>query len=270
MSLRASILISESGSRNVREGRDVFSEDANLKEFLLDIKDVLIQVSQDALREEQRAGFDPNPITIVDGIFNKPISAVFPLGSIEFVSTSVEALQVIKDTYAEIYRLSKIVTGTYIAYNYVFVNGRVVARTVPELDSWIATNPQLKPRDIIRFVNLTAYARRLEYLGVTAQRQRARKTNPKRHEKRKNDKKLPRPNGVYYLATRVIRAKYRGNVGAYFGFILGREIDSSLIPSRTLAGKKMRNTFDSSRNPKNSGSYLYPSVKLVINSRGTV
>jgi hypothetical protein len=106
-------------------------------------------------------------------------------------------------------------------------------------------------------VNTQPYARRLETLGVTAQRQQARRREPKKHAKRKKDYLLKIPNGAYQLTYRAIKAKYKSNLPITFSFLPG----NMLGLSGEFKGHGLR---------KGSAgrSYLYPVLTFRINDRG--
>lgn len=246
--------------------------EVTLAEFLTFTKKALLQISLDTLREEQAKGFDKNPITIVDGSKSKSIETVSPLGKIEFVNSQVQSLKVLEDIYQAILSRSKVVTGTYMAGNYVFLNGNVIATNLSEMQDWLKTSPSLGKGDIVRYINVVPYARRLERLGVTAQKTQSRRVKSKDKRKRSGETILG-ANGVYYLSSRAALRQYRNNVKIYFGFILGSQISAGAFPSMSKSGKPLRRSYKPPAGKKPSkkfGPYLYPSIKVVFEERGTV
>ena len=247
---------------------DALSGGVLLEEALEYIKSRLITIARDELSKQQSQGFDPEPITVVDNSFTKPISEVKPFGKIEFISSKVAAKQVILDTYAGLLKRSKILTGTYIEAHFVYLNGKLVAREGVGLSLWVDTY-EPKPKDVIRIVNVVPYARKLERLGVTADRSKVklRKTRDKRQ---RSGPMVLAPNGAYFLTHRAMEKIYGGNVGMYFGFVRGDALPNEGWPTSDKRGRTFRRTYANRRRPKDNGPYLYPSIKIVINTKGAV
>lgn len=246
------------------------SETATLKELLAWTKQALVQISIDALRREQEKGFDKSPIVVVDGKKNKTVLDVSPLGKIQFIA-KVQGNELITETYNSIMIRSKVVTGTYIEGNFVFYNGKVVATNPVELKSWLDTKPEFSKGDIIRFANVVPYARKLERYGVRAGVTRPRKTKSK-DEKQRSGPLILAPNGAYFLTFRSISRKYKQNADRMkFEFILGSTLGVQNVPAISKNGKALRRNYKpSSSKPKNSGPYLYPSIKIVIGESGII
>ncbi len=241
-----------------------------LAQFLEFTRATLLTIAQDTLKEEQQKGFDKNPIVVVDGSPKKPISFVSPLGKIEFVSSQVSGAEVLEQVYLEILSRSKIVTGTYIEGNIVAFNGSVIATTIVELRTWLKTAPELKPGDIIRFVNVVPYARKLERYGVTAQRSKTKTAKSRDKQKRSGDLILA-ANGVYFLASRAASRNFKNNIKIKFEFLLGSTLGLQQFPAISKNGKPLRRNYKpDGKRPKNSGPYLYPTIKLTVNERGVV
>jgi hypothetical protein len=226
-----------------------------LKDLLDFTKESLIVFADEALREEQSLGFDKTPVIVVDGKPGLSPRYVHPLGQIEFVARQ-NFLDILIDAYQGLLDRSKVYTGKYKASHYVFLNGQQVATSMSSLRVWIKNNPELKNNDVIRIINIQPYARRLERLGVTAQRSR-----PRRREKRKKGAGtgvfFNVPNGAYQLTFRSLQSKYKRNVSIKFSFISGGELG--------LSG-----SFKSGRAGRNSAGrpYLYPSLVFKIEPGG--
>lgn len=242
---------------------------ATLSDFIKFVKKSLIVIAADVLKDEQSRGFDKNPIVVVDGSVRKPIISVKPFGKIEFISSQTAGVDVIKFVYEQILGKSKVVTGTYYKGNFVFHNGNLVATDDSELLTWIKTNPPIKPGDIIRFVNVVPYARRLERLGVTAQRTKTKQVKSRDKQKRSGETILG-ANGVYFLASRAAASRYKNNVKIYFGYILGSTLGVQNFPTIGRDGKPLRRTYKTKGKPKNTGPYLYPYIKLTVGERGLI
>lgn len=257
MGAAVEIQVYESGRRRPQYSIDSdLNGETTLQELLEWSKSSLIIIADQVLGEEQKIGFDKNPIVTVDGRVGAPISSVHPLGGIEF-SSRADIKDILFDTYESLLNRSKVLTGAYKSSHLVFLNGTQVASNLRELEVWYAfSSPKFQDNDKIRFVNTQPYARRLERLGVTAQRTRASLRDP-------GGKKKPRgftvkiPNGAYALTARAIRSKYKRNSSIVFTFISGGILG---IPGSFKSGRKGKN---SAGRP-----YLYPSIVISVNERG--
>lgn len=234
-----------------------------LAELLNFTKAALIIISDETLKEEQANGFDKKPVVVVDGKQNKPVINVSPLGQIEFVSrTNMD--EIILQTYTGLLERSPVDTRRYIKSHYVFLNGTQVATDFPSLKSWLATKPQFKDTDFIRFVNIQPYARKLERLGVTAQRAHVRQEKSKDKRGRSGTHILA-PNGAYFLTSRSIRRLFKQNSVIKFGFISGSQL-GLLAAFKTQAsgargGKR-------GKIHKGARTYLYPSITISVSQGG--
>lgn len=229
--------------------------EVSLADFLQFTKSSLIVIADNALREEQALGFDKQPVVVVDGRVNKPVFAVHPFGSIEFVSKA-SMKEIILETYNGIIGRSPVLTGLYKSSNYVFVNGRQVATDLGSLESWLGTNPVFEEKDLIRFVNIQPYARKLERLGVTGQRQQSRTVRSKNRKTGGTKVKVLQPNGTYFLTARAIRSKYTRNSTIKFTFLSGSDL--GIIGS-----------FRTSKRGKPGRRYLYPTIIISVSESGS-
>lgn len=248
-----SISVTESGRKSPQyslEG-DLHGE-FSLADLLAFTKQSLIIIADTVLREEQDIGFDKNPVVVVDGRLNKPVINVGPLGSIEFIARA-DMNVVLLDIYTNLLEKSPVLTGEYKSSNYVFWNGKQVATDLNSLQSWLDTSPAFDDKDLIRFVDIQPYARKLERLGVTAQRQQSRTSKSTRRGKA-TVVRVKQPNGVYYLTARAIRSKYKRNSIIQFEFIPG----SQLGLKSSFASKK----------GKPGRTYLYPSILISVQESG--
>lgn len=239
----------------------------SLQQFAEHVRQMSIIVAAEVLREEQRKGFDKNPVVVTDGRVGKSFLDVKPFGKIQFTSRKVTSLEIVEVIYKGILERSKVVTGTYIEGNLVFLNGKVIAVNMTELKQWLASSPKTNVGDEFRFVNVIPYARKLERRGVTAQRSQSRSVKNRSGRGKSGGSSLA-ANGVYYLTTRSAVRQYKGNAQIFFGFILGSTLGVQGIPAQTKAGKPLRRNFAPPKGKKatkrNSGPYLYPYIKLII------
>lgn len=254
MKISVEMTVQENGV--VKESRGYLRDSAiELTDLLEWTKSQLLVIADQTLTEEQEKGFDKEPVMLVDGKPNKAVRSVSPLGQIEFIARA-DFQEVLFDTYISLMRRSPVKSGRYIDSHYVFHNGIQIANDYARLQKWANSGPELKDNDTIRIVNIQPYARRLELLGVTAQRTQSRKEDAGRRNKKKKGVMVRMPNGAYQLTARAIKAKYKNNLGIRFTFLPG----TSLGLSGVFKGGRKKN---SSGRP-----YLYPTIAFTINSRG--
>lgn len=236
-----------------------------LQELLQFTKQALLTIAVDALNEEQRKGFDKEPRVLVDGSGNKRLKDVNPLGKIQFV-TRQNFSQIILDTYIAIQSRSPSVTGEFFRGNVVTYNGREIARTMPQLEAWMKEIEKdgfsFRPSDRIRFINVVPYARKLENLGVTKGRTKPRVDQKQR--KRSSPGYVAVPNGVYSLAVRAIKRKYKGNSNIKFTFLPGESLGITGSDRDEKTGKPRRRTFKKDGRP-----YLYPTITITALEDGS-
>lgn len=255
-----------------------------LEEFLKFCKANLIVIADTVLREEQARGFDKEPLVIVDGRANKPVINVNPLGSISFVSRQ-NAADVLVEIFKGILQRSPVDTGQYKKSNFVLYNGEVVASDLSSLADWLL-HREFKPKDLIRFINVMPYARKLERYGIVAgggnqrlvkSRDRKQRSGRRTANKKLSDnfvsilnpgKFIQAPNGAYYLTLRSVQRKYKFNAKISFELVPGSWIRlASFPPGVGKNGKKLYTTYH--RKKQDTGvPYLYPSIKVVIQDEG--
>lgn len=238
--------------------------EVTLKDFLAWRKEVLILISTEALRDEQRqGGFPTEGFQMLVDRRRKPLSEVSPFGMVEFIAPQ-SGSGILFEAYEGILRRSKIVTGNYFDSNLVVYNGNTVATTMGEFQQWLKTDPEFSPNDTVVFVNTAPYARKLERLGVTSQRTSSR-TVKSRDKRGRSGPKILAPNGVYHLTFRQLKRKYKNNVKVDFNFIPG---------SAMGLGAKFKTPRGSGRGRLNplqkikSRTYLYPSIKITFQNFG--
>lgn len=220
-----------------------------------DSQKLIIQVSMEALAEEQRSGFTKKPITKVDNKFGKPVRSVNAFGKVAFYSPA-DLSRVVPDIYARILRLSTIGhTHQYVEHHLVVFNGKVVARSLSSAIAWSKT-VNSKRGDNLYFVNTVAYARSLELnanrklLSGSSKGQ----TNKKRiHSIGRKGSIVRNPNGAYKLTETYAKSKHSEIGFIDFRFLLPTEIG---VPSSDLVG---RTTFAETGRP-----YTYPALRIKI------
>lgn len=236
------------------------TETFELEDLLDYLKASLIITTDEVLKDEQARGFDKKPVIAVDGSISKSILNVNPFGSIEITSRS-SMKEILLDTYQAISTKSPVLTGRYKSSNFVFHNGIQVATDLSSLESWLNSSPKFEDKDLIRFVNIQPYARKLERQGIRAGSEG--KNIGRRRDSRSTSKsgkvrvRLNQPNGAYYLTSRTIRNKYKRNSVIKFEFIGGGSLGIS-------------GSFKAGRKGKPGRPYLYPSIVISVRESGIV
>lgn len=237
----------------------------SLQDFLEYSRSVIVSVAKDVLSDSQSKGFDKDPVVIVDGKYGRKEESVKPLGSIDYVSKK-SASDILIFAYEAILERTKRVTGRYGRNNIVVFNGNQVANDKESMRAWIGTSPKFKDRDRIRFINTAPYANKLELDGVTkgSVGTSGRTVIPKTDKKGrpKPGAGMRKPNGVYTLALRAIRHKYRGNSIIKYEQVLGSEMGLT-SPVRGSGVGRVR------QKGKSAGrTYVYPSILIYIKEGG--
>lgn len=254
MKFEVDFFVEESGRKSPKYTLETdLNGEVSLLDFLEFTKSSLIVIADEVLKEEQAKGFEKTPEVVVDGRANKPVSQVSPLGSIEFTAKA-DMKEIIMDTYMGILGRAPVLTGEYLHSNYVFLNGTQVATDLTSLKTWLASAPVFQENDLIRFVNIAPYARKLERLGVTIGRQQSRTVKSSSRKRSEMGGRVLAPNGTYFLTTRAIRSKYKRNSVIAFSFISGSNL--GLVGSFKATKKKK------------SRPYLYPTITISVKESG--
>lgn len=256
MEFNVNITVTQNGKRapqyDLVGGRDLDGK-LSLQELFDYTKQVLIVTADTVLKDEQSRGFDKTPVVAVDGIVGKPVFDVNPIGKIEITSRA-DMGDIVLETYLGILDRSPVLTGQFKSSNFVFLNGEQVATDLESLQAWIAKDPVFKESDLVRFVNIQPYARKLERLGVTGQRQQSRTIKSSSKRRAAGGGRVLAPNGSYFLTARSIRTKYKRNSTIRFEFISGTQlgIKGNFSPRRGKPGR----------------AYLYPSILISVKESG--
>lgn len=256
MEFSVDISVTQNGRRAPQfdlHGKDL-DGNLSLAELLDFTKQALIVTADTVLKEEQAKGFDKTPVITVDNTVGKAVINVSPLGKIE-ITARADMGDVVLETYQGILDRSPVLTGQYKSSNFVFWNGKQVATDKASLTAWVESNPAFQDEDLIRFVNIEPYARKLERLGVTEQRQQSRTVQGRGKRRASGTGRVLAPNGTYFLTARAIRSKYKRNSIIRFEFISGSQLGlgSSFAPKRGKPGR----------------AYLYPSILISVQESGT-
>lgn len=257
MDLEVKMEVYQNGKRAPQfelHGQD-FDGHLTLADFFELTKSTLILTANQVLREEQASGFDQHPVVIVDGRIGKPVIDVSPLGSIQFQARA-DVGDILIDTMQAILDRSPVKTGTYLHSNFVYFNSDRVATDMASLKAWLATNPSFNDKDLLRFVNIQPYARKLERAGIRAGTEKGGNKRYSKRGKGERSRSILVPNGAYYITNRVIRNKYKRNSIIRFEFIPGTQLGlkGSFIPRKGKPGRP----------------YLYPSILISVQESGTV
>jgi len=243
------------------EGDNLNKEIFSVKELSADLRDELVLYAAEVYRDETKEGFPKDPIIRVDGQFNKKISEVKAFGKVEFFNTKIDLLEDILKGYDLILRQSpsgrknrsdRFSSIKYKNYNYVYYNNKLVARNSDQLKSWLLRIEDLglKRGDVITFVNVVPYARKLERMGVKSGTVRGA-SNRKRQRGRRGKSRagniVQKPNGAYHAAQRSMSRLMKGRA-----FVPAVKFEPFNI---SIGG--MRSSY-----VKDGRAYLYPVIKV--------
>lgn len=247
---------------------------ASLEDFLRVIKRTLIQTSQQVIGEERAKGFPKDALQIVDGKRNKPLSAVNPIGRVEYIARADLGLFAL-ELYDLIEQRSRVDTGQYKRSNWVLYNGDLVASSRVELQSWLTTQREVRRGDTFLFINVMPYARFLERYGIRADSVGIKRVRSKDRKQRSGSyirgresegKFILTANGAYFLAWRAIQRKYRRNTKILFRLIPGGSIKGlQSVPAVDKKGRQLRRTYKRTGRP-----YLYPGILFIADDQGFV
>ena len=227
----------------------------------------LVFIADAALKEEQAKGFDKKPVTLVDGKRDRSPTQVKPFGTIEMIARA-SAGTVLLDMYSSILEKSPGDSGLYRLSNIVLFNGALVATNFPELKKFVA-GQSFASNDIIRYVNLTPYASKLEREGTTSATRGRKRLGKSKDSKQRLGPRVRNPNGVYYQTFKAFKKKFKGNVLIFFDFLQGTALGNATLPVKDLRNRNLRTRFRD-RNKLYKGPYVYPSIRVYITEGGTV
>lgn len=243
-----------------------------LKDLLEWHRQILMATAVEVTKEEQARGFTKNPIVLTDGKHTGRIDAVQPLGNIE-ISAPVQADLVLAEIFKGLLYRSKEVTGQYINSHRVVYNKQQVADDFFSFKAWLAKGIVFNPGDELIFVNAAPYARKLERLGVTAQRTKSmdkkRKVKSKDKKLRSADSagKILAPDGTYFLTYKSVKKRFKANVNIKFTFLSGSYLGLSGV-FKTVRGQGRKALDPNSKEGKSPRAYLYPAIVLTFRAGG--
>ena len=229
------------------------------------VEATLISIAESVLKEEQDAGRFPkrNFVEITDGVINKPYQEVSlaKKGSIEF-ATPANLKDIVTFLYTKVRELSPVESGDYFNSHILIFNGKEVADNQTEAIRWAST-AQIREKDTLRIMNVQPYARKLERFAVTSTNRKRRIGKASKRETKETGRlKVLKPNGVYYLAEKLVKKNFGDAIGRVkFDWVFG----NALIAQK--AGKPGKYTFLSPGRGQGR-PYLYPSIFLMFNVNG--
>ncbi len=228
--------------------------ESTLADLLTFTKKSLITISQEVLRDAQLRGFDREPLTLVDGRAGKPIEQVSPLGKISFVARA-NPVEVVILTYESVYNRSRVLSGRYRQSHVLLQNGRSVADTLSGVKAW-AASAKIGKKDIFHIVNYQPYARKLENLGVTQDKDSGEiKRKGRVRKEKKTSRTFRQPNGAYHLGYRAAYRKYGKNAKISFVWLTGTDIGVPGVFKRPGRGS--------------GRPYVYPAIRITLREGGT-
>ena len=236
--------------------------EADFKNNLLLLKDVLISTAKTVLKEEQSIGFDKNPVIKIDNRFGKTEAQVNPLGQIEYIARQ-DAKDILIMAYRLILEKSRVLTGRYLRSNVVLFNGSEVANDWGEFEAWIKTIKSFKESDTVIFVNTAPYANKLELDGVTKEKGINRRIVTVKPDKNRQ-RRVRKPNGVYHLTYRALRRKYKNNSIIREGVITGDKIGLT-NPEKGSGIGRIRQL-----GPSKGRAYVYPTITIYLKEAGII
>lgn len=249
--------------------KDINGEET-AKDALKELRLFQITIAKEVLQEEIAKGFDKGYVKRVDGTVGKSEEDVRILGKIEYIAR-VDFENSVMLVYEKLLAKSPVSSGSYRNAHVVFCNGKIVASNYSELLTWVRkVLPEMdfsRPV-IVRFVNLAAYARRLETLGATIKGiSKRRKTVRYRNTKHGggSTRVAKMPNGTYYLVYRVVKSQLKAlsgvGEGTRFEFITG---DTFGIGDKSISRGFKRDKF-----VKSGRNYLYPSIVIELSKEAS-
>lgn len=241
------------------------TEKLDQADLLFWLKQNLVYVADQVLREEISKGFAKDFITVVDNSQSKKPEDVNPLGKIEFIAPIQSYEELIVPIYDAILKRSIVSTGLYRDSNIVLFNGVLIAKNMDELKAWFKRENPVKETDIFRFVNTTPYSGKLERQGRSAGR------SPKTRNKKNKSKNplamriLRQPNGAYFLASRAILRDNKHRALISFQWMNGGQIADALKPKQDYMGNPLR-TIQAKPSIKRRkvGAYAYPTIRVIL------
>lgn len=267
MNFSVDIQVTESGKRAPQYTVETDLDGGLTLDELLDyMKSSIIFIAKDVLEEEQAKGFDKTPVTTVDNRVNKSILDVKPFGTIEFTARQ-NMKDILLETYESLLFKSPVLTGKYKSSHVVIYNQSLVATDQQGLNTWLNSNPNFQDKDVIKFVDVQPYARKLERQGITAQK-RSTRSKKSTDMRGRSGEKILAPNGVYYLTAQAIKRKYKRNSSIKFGFIGGSQLGLSQSFQTVSSGR--RGGGRGKKGLRRTKAYFYPTISILVNEAGII
>lgn len=258
MAIQVEVQFTDNGKRGDSQFSTGTSK-SELQRILGGVREQLIVIAKNALAEEQRTGFPKNPITVVDNSTSKKVEDVNTLGKIQFLKQQQD-LKVVQQLYTKLLETSPVDTGAYQRAHIVLLNGKQVASDLVSLNAFVEKQKTLVTGDTLLFVNTQPYARKLERLGISANR-RAVRVLAGRKRKGVRGGSIIAPNGVYYLAAKSITRDNKFFAQIKFQFVTGTQLGLTALNQKFRSRKNVR-----AGRPLRT--YLYPSIEIKVTQGG--
>ena len=227
----------------------------SFEDFKKLVKSGLIEIALSEFEAEKRKGFDPKPRVRVDNSFSKSIKDVNPFGRIEFLARFSDIIQPFREAYDAIMDRSPEKSGFYKMAHLVYFNNRVVARDRREFLRFLERQQSIgfKNNDLISFVNIAPYARRLERYGIRRETQgRGKGRVTAKRKERGRDRTLV-PNGTYVVSQPAIKRLLKG---------------IALVSNVKFLPQEFKSTAGKTYRFKDGRPYLYPVIDCRISGAG--
>jgi len=240
--------------------------EATVRDFKTFIQRATWGIAEETLKEEQAKGFDKDPRVRTDNKWGKEPRDVKFMGKIEYFSRQ-SIREALLEAYEMILKRSPVRSGQYLMSHYVYYNHKKIAESKGELYTWLKANEEnVKDGDLVRIVNVTPYAARIEIRGGR------RGTAGKTKGKNVNPGKKAFGSGAYALAARAINSKYKAQGRVKFQMIpnghAGVYVEASSHFRNSYIPDSSRRGVAKNKKKRFSGPYVYPTVTFQISGEG--
>ena len=238
--------------------------EATVLDFKTFIQRAQWMIAEEVLKEEQGQGFDKKPRVRTDNKWGKNPREVKFFGKIEYFSRQ-NIGEALLAAYEMVRARSPVVTGQYLASHYVYVNQKIVATSKGELAIWLKANERvLKDGDLVRIINVTPYASRIEIRGLS------RGTRGKSKGKTINRMKNAFGSGAYALAARAINARFKAAGRVRFQMMPNGFGGVHIQPTGHFRTSYISDVIRGRKNKRKrfSGPYVFPSIAFKISGEG--
>ena len=212
------------------------------------IRRATIDVAEDALQTEWRAGFDNDPVVITDGTPRRDWKLVKAFGKIEFAARP-DMVEAVMWALAELRRRSPVLTGRYRDAHFVMIDGREIGGDV------MAALRDIKETSRVQIVNPQIYARKIE--GATG----SKKTG--RGKRKALSRKAP--GGVYRAVLSSLVSRYGRSM--FFDYKLVK-LNLGVKVWGKQGGARGKRPASHQKRPKVQRDQVYPAISFFIKPTG--